>query len=141
MKPYSQNRKSIALVLVAAWLGMPSAFATEGADVDARYSAAFKACISTPKAMRAIQECDSHEVEYQRAALDRVFQALLAARPDDRARLQSEQDAWSDRMNVQCMVFSHRRGSMNSLKAMDCFRDEAIKRRIELEASFPVVGR
>jgi len=141
MKPNKVNCKSVILVLVSAWLAAPSAFATEGDGVDAQYSATFKACISTAKAMRAIQECDSHEVGYQRDALDRIFQALLAARPDDRIRLQSEQDNWGDAMNAQCLVFSHRRGSANSLRAMDCFRDEAIKRRLVLEASFPVVGR
>ena len=133
--------KSIAFALAFGLLGASSAFATDSADVDAQYSTTFKACIGAPKAMRALQECVSHEVEYQDAALDRIFQALLAARPDDRARLQSEQDAWKDRKDAQCMVFSRRRGSANSLRAMDCFRDEAIKRRMELEVSFPVVGR
>ena len=141
MNQYQPNCKAIALAVVFAWLAASPAFATDSADVDAQYSATFKACISTPKAMRGMQECDLHEVEYQDAALDRIFQALLAARPGDRVRLQSEQGAWKDRKDAQCMVFSRRRGSANSLKAMDCFRDEAIKRRMELEARFPVVGR
>ncbi len=83
-----------------------------------------------------MQHCDSQEVEFQQRKLDRIFASLIKARPADRSRLETGQAAWSDRKDAKCLVYSRRRGSLNSLKAMDCFRDEIIQRQLELE-KFP----
>jgi uncharacterized protein YecT (DUF1311 family) len=120
----------------------PAASATADQDaIAARYSPAFTACTKTAIAMHAMRECASHEVDYQQDALDREFNALLARYPRDHDRLQADQAHWSDQMNAQCTQFSRRQGSANSLYAMDCFRDEAIKRQIALETEYPGQGR
>jgi uncharacterized protein YecT (DUF1311 family) len=103
------------------------------ASLAASGSPQFDACLKTAKGMRATQHCASQEVALQERKLDRVFAALLKAHPRRHAQLRAEQAAWSDRKDAKCEVFSRRRGSLNSLKAMDCFRHEIIERRRALE--------
>jgi len=91
-------------------------------------------CLKSAKGMRAMQHCDSQEVDLQQRALDREFARLLKAHPHDRALLKGDEAAWVERKDAKCLVFSRRRGSLNSLKAMDCFRDEISARRQELSS-------
>src|SRR5271157_4461400 len=95
-----------------------------------QYSAAYQPCLETAKAVRQIQHCNSEEIGRQQAAMSRAFQALLYARPGDRSRLQFDQDRWAELMNTGCEEFSRRQGSLNSMKAQDCFRDSFMRRRL-----------
>jgi len=128
--------KYLATAILFAGAVAAPAHAAGDSEIASYYSAAYQTCLQTAKAMRPVQHCNAQEIEYQEAALDREFQALLAAHPADRARLQSEQDGWKDQTEATCTVFSRRQGSLNSMKAQDCFRIEAIRRRIALEAEF-----
>jgi len=124
----------IAGVVLAAHCFAREAAANPRADRShpAPTSREFARCAKHAKGMRAMQHCDSQEVDFQQRQLDRAFAHLIATRPGDRERLEVGQAAWSQRKDAKCMVFSRRRGSLNSLKAMDCFREEIAKRRREL---------
>jgi len=126
--------KYLALAILFAGAVAVPALAAGDSEIASYYSAAYQTCLQTAKAMRPVQHCTAQEIEYQEAALDREFQALLAIRPGDRDRLQAEEDRWKDQTDATCTVFSRRQGSLNSFKAQDCFRDETIKRRIALKA-------
>jgi uncharacterized protein YecT (DUF1311 family) len=127
-------RVAAAALVATAW---SAAFAMDDADIVARYSPAFKACTENPMPMRVLQECNAREIEYQQDALNREFQALLAAWPHDRDRLQAEEDRWRDKTSAACGELGLRQGSLNSLKAEDCFLTETIKRRIDIKTSMP----
>ena len=129
------TRETLRLVLatlIAVVALAPPSFA--GAAMHGpRPSREFTHCLKSAKGMRAMQHCDSHEVEGQQRALDRELANLVKARPRDRARLEADEAAWAERKDAKYLVFSRRRGSLNSLKAMDCFRDEIIARRLALQ--------
>jgi uncharacterized protein YecT (DUF1311 family) len=97
------------------------------------YSAAYDACLAAAKGVRPIEHCTAQEIDLQRRLLDARYKALLARQsPGQRERLVRRQGAWEQAMQARCLVFSRRRGSLNSMKAQGCFLDEIIKRRREL---------
>lgn len=122
-----------AAVIFAGILPAP-AQADDDTTIATYYSLAYQSCLQDAKAVRAIQECNAREIQYQQNELHHDLQALLAARPDDQVSLEDDQNRWADAAYPPCVVFSRRQGSLNSMKAQDCFRDEIIKRRMALEA-------
>ena len=130
----TMTRQTLPLILITLIAGVVAAPSFARAAVqDPRPSREFTHCLKSAKGMRAMQHCDSQEVDVQQRALDREFAALAKARPRDHARLEADEAAWGERKDVKCLLFSRRRGSLNSLKAMDCFRDEIMARRQELQ--------
>lgn len=98
------------------------------------YSHGYARCLETAHGVRPQAHCTAQEIDFQRSALDARYSALLASlHRGARVRVGERERAWDDRMQTQCTVFSRRRGSLNSMKAQDCFLSEIISRRSELE--------
>lgn len=99
----------------------------------AYYSPGYVHCLDVTRGVRPREHCTAQEIDHQRGALDARYNALLAARHGHaRARFASEERTWENRMETRCTVFSRRRGSLNSVRAQDCFLSETIARRAEL---------
>jgi uncharacterized protein YecT (DUF1311 family) len=98
------------------------------------YSAGYIACLAVARGVRPIEHCTAQEIALQRQALDARYRGLLASRRgDERIRLVAGERAWDARTQAHCILFSRRRGSLNSMKAQACFLDETIRRRAQLE--------
>ncbi len=94
------------------------------------YSPAYSHCLETAHAVRPQEHCTAQEINFQRSALDARYAAILGGLHDGaRARFAARERAWEAAMQAQCSVFSRRRGSLNSMKAQDCFLSETISRR------------
>lgn len=99
----------------------------------AYYSPAYARCLAHTHGVRPREHCTAVEIDIQRAALDRRVATLLDRLNDGaRTRFAANEHAWDDRTETQCSVYSRRRGSLNSVKAQDCFLSETISRRAAL---------
>jgi uncharacterized protein YecT (DUF1311 family) len=109
-----------------------------GASDDAWYSPSYTSCLKTAHGVRPIEHCTAGEIAFQRGALDRLHAAGLAARSGARRdAFVADERAWNDEVEARCAVFSRRRGSLNSMKAQDCFLHAAVARRRDLGDSPP----
>ena len=98
------------------------------------YSPAYVRCLDITHGVRPREHCTAQEIGHQRSALDARYNRLLVTlHGHARARLSASEQSWEDRMQAHCTVFSRRRGSLNSVKAQDCFLSATIDRRAELQ--------
>src|SRR5689334_8239491 len=102
----------------------------------AYHSAAYNRCLEAARGVRPREHCTAREIERQARALDVTYRELVA-RLHNRQRdgLATRESDWSSRMQAECTVYSRRRGSLNSMKAHDCFLRETIRRRAVLARS------
>jgi uncharacterized protein YecT (DUF1311 family) len=98
------------------------------------YSPGYEHCLAITHGLRPREHCTAQEIEFQRNALEDRYTTLRnASHGRARQRLTDGQQSWQSRMDARCTVFSRRRGSLNSVKAQDCFLSETIARRAELD--------
>lgn len=114
-----------------------SSSAVSDAAAEAEFRPGYPVCLKAHPAVRPSERCTADEIDYQDARLDAEYHTLLkrlhgAARTD----LRADQEHWSQALNDECMVFSHRQGSLNSMKAQDCFLYGAARRRLVLEQQY-----
>jgi uncharacterized protein YecT (DUF1311 family) len=96
-------------------------------------SGTYERCLTSAHGMRPIEHCTAGEIDRQRAALERRSAKLLnGLSGQSRDKFIADQSAWDAGMEARCTVFSRRRGSLNSMKAQDCFLAEIVKRRSAL---------
>lgn len=105
--------------------------------VEAEFRPSWAACLRQHPALRLEEECTATEIDYQNAELDKEHRALRGRlRGAARRTSAAEQAHWSKALNDKCLALSRRQGSLNSVRAQDCFLDGAARRRIVLERQY-----
>lgn len=124
----------------AAQAAAPSvAPAADASSVEARYSPAYDACMSTGEAAQgvtvAMADCTSAEIEVQDGKLNAAYQQVMRGLEEGpRQKLRDAQRAWIKFRDTKCASESQSGGTMDILNSGGCILDATVRRTIELEA-------
>lgn len=126
----------IAVVLAAA---ASPALAADQAQVEARYSGAFKACLDRASSTFDQIECAGAEYALQDRALNAAYQrALGKLTPGQQTKLKAAQRTWISWRDANCRSMEDIAwGSLSRVSANLCMVNMTIERTIELEAYPP----
>lgn len=122
----------------------PQAPASSGAtadasSVEARYSPAYDACMSSGEAAQgvtvAMADCTSAEIDVQDAKLNAAYQqAMRGLEEGPRQKLREAQRAWIKFRDTKCASEANSGGTVDILNSGGCILDATVRRTIELEA-------
>lgn len=116
-----------------------SGAAADASSVEARYSPAYDACMSSGEAAQgvtvAMADCTSAEIEVQDAKLNAAYQqAMRGLEEAPRQKLREAQRAWIKFRDTKCASEANSGGTMDILNSGGCILDATVRRTIELEA-------
>lgn len=116
-----------------------SGAAADASSVEARYSPAYDACMSSGEAAQgvtvAMADCTSAEIEAQDAKLNVAYQqAMRGLEEGPRQKLREAQRAWIKFRDTKCASEANSGGTMDILNSGSCILDATVRRTIELEA-------
>jgi uncharacterized protein YecT (DUF1311 family) len=111
----------------------------DASSVEARYSPAYDACMSSGEAAEgvtvAMADCTSAEIEVQDAKLNAAYQqAMRGLEEGPRQKLREAQRAWIKFRDTKCASEANSGGTMDILNSGGCILDATVRRTIELEA-------
>lgn len=105
-------------------------------EIEARYTAAFKACLASAVSNMDIQACDGDEMTRQDATLNAVWKATLVRLqpPTWITELRGAERIWIRAREKYCQKASKEaEGTLSGVLYGQCMIDEAIRRTIWLE--------
>ena len=116
-----------------------SGAAADASSVEARYSPAYDACMSSGEAAQgvtvAMADCTSAEIEVQDAKLNAAYQqAMRGLEEAPRQKLREAQRAWIKFRDTKCASEANSGGTMDILNSGGCILDATVRRTIELES-------
>ena len=116
-----------------------SGAAADASSVEARYSPAYDACMSSGEAAEgvtvAMADCTSAEIDVQDAKLNAAYQQVMRGLEEaPRQKLRDAQRAWIKFRDTKCASEANSGGTMDILNSGGCILDATVRRTIELEA-------
>jgi uncharacterized protein YecT (DUF1311 family) len=133
-------RAALIPAALAALLATPAA-GMDSAAVQARYTPAFQACLSTAEGETTMGmiDCISTEYEVQDAALNAAYRTLIAdMTPDQKGGLKKAQRAWIAFRDADCRArYSEDWGTFSNITSNMCMLQRTVERTLELEAFVP----
>lgn len=127
----------LTLTAAATLLAALPAFAADKADVEARYSPQFHACMDNPanESTMGMVDCIGAENTRQDAKLNTQYRTVMAdLNAAQQAKLKAAQRAWIAYRDAWCAAQQDEEwGTLSTIVANNCVLDMTIARTIDLE--------